>query len=787
MQASEKQGPSNGAESLQTTLRTSIYGLFVAAFVLVGAVILASNALFPADEAVTLQAGEVAPHDILAPRSLKYESEVLTEAKRNAAIAAVRPIYDPPDPAVRNEQMQRARQILDFIENVRYDDFATTAQKVADIAAIADLHLAPGTIEALLAIDDPDRWRDIDAQVVRLLERVLSGEVRQDNIQAKREDLPNLISATYSEAEVQVITGIVGDLIRPNTFYNEELTRQAQLEAAESVPAETRSFVRGQVIIRAGEIASAAHIEALEQFGLLQPARRKFERFAGALLAMLFLTTVLGLYLKKFDAKVLRDPPFFMVLGIVFLLFLGSVRVLSADDRVQPYFFPASALALLIATLVGPQFAIITNMLFAGAAGLAMGNSLEFAILIGLTGTLGVLSLDRTERLNAYFMAGLVICVTAMGVAALFALQTEGSPDLVVVFSQVIGAMVNGLLSAAVGLVGLFVISHALNIPTSLKLVELMQPNHALLQRLLREAPGTYQHSLQVANLAELGAQRVNADAGLVRVAAMYHDVGKILNPHFFIENQADGINPHDVLDDPVQSARIIIGHVTEGLRLARQYRLPLRLRDFIAEHHGTLRVAYFLHKAQEAAGNSASVDLAAFTYPGPRPRSRETAILMLADGCESSVRARRPQSKEDIRETIDFIFEDRLRDGQLDDSGLTLNDLRLLRDTFLTALQGVFHPRIAYPGTPTQAAAPAEAKPTRTDEKALPGRAAIADAADTPLTEKTIAVPDRSKTNGQPGMRRKAAPRPSERSDGPTPASEEKPAESASNAPIRD
>jgi putative nucleotidyltransferase with HDIG domain len=786
MQAADKQGISNGAESLQTTLRTSLYGLFVAAFVLVGAVILASNALFPADEAVTLQAGEVAPHDILAPRSLKYESEVLTEAKRNAAIAAVRPIYDPPDLAVRNEQMQRARQILDFIENVRYDDFATTAQKAADISAIADLHLAPGTIEALLAIDDPDRWRDIDAQVVRLLERVMSGEVRQDNIQAKREDLPNLISATYSEAEVQVITGIVGDLIRPNTFYNEELTRQAQLEAAESVPAETRSFVRGQVIIRAGEIASAAHIEALEQFGLLQPARRKFERFAGALLTMLFLTTVLGLYLRKFDAKVLHDPPFFMVLAIVFLLFLGSVRVLNADDRVQPYFFPASALALLTATLVGPQFAILTNMLFAGAAGLAMGNSLEFAILIGLTGTLGVLSLDRTERLNAYFMAGLVICVTAMGVAALFALQTEGSPDLVIVFSQVLGAMVNGLLSAAVGLVGLFVISHALNIPTSLKLVELMQPNHALLQRLLREAPGTYQHSLQVANLAELGAQRVNADAGLVRVAAMYHDVGKILNPHFFIENQADGFNPHDVLDDPVQSARIIIGHVTEGLRLARQYRLPLRLRDFIAEHHGTLRVAYFLHKAQEAGG-SASVDLAAFTYPGPRPRSRETAILMLADGCESSVRARRPQSKEDIRETIDFIFEERLRDGQLDDSGLTLNDLRLLRDTFLTALQGVFHPRIAYPGTPTQAAAPAEAKPAHTDDKPLPGRSVTADAADTPLTEKTITVPDRSKTNGQPGIQRKAVPRPSERGDGPTPASEEKPAESAPNATVRD
>lgn len=787
MQSTEKQVTTNGTEALQATLRQSVYALFVVTFVLVGSVILASEALFPSDAAVALEVGEVAPHDILAPRSLKYESQVLTEAKRNAAIAAVRPIYDPPDPSVKNEQVQRARQILDFIENIRYDDFATPAQKAADIAAISDLHLSPPTVEALLAIDDPDRWRDIDAQVIRLLERVLSGEVRQDNLQAKREDLPNLISASYSEAEVQVITGIVGDLLRINTFFNEELTRQAQQEAAESVPVEMRSFVRGQMIIRAGEVAAPAHIEALEQFGLLEPARRKFDRFAGAVLTMLFLSTVLWMYLHKFNPAVLRDPPFFMLLGAVFLVFLGSVKILSPGDRVQPYFFPASALALLIATLVGPQFAIVANVLFAGAAGLIAGSSLEFAILIGLTGTLGVLSLDRTERLNAYFMAGLVISLAGIGVAAIFALQSQGEPDLVVVVSQAIGAVANGLLSAAVGLAGLYVISNALNIPTSLKLVELMQPNHPLLQRLLREAPGTYQHSLQVANLAELGAQRVNADAALVRVAAMYHDVGKILNPHFFIENQADGVNPHDALDNPVQSARIIIGHVTEGLRLARQYRLPLRLRDFIAEHHGTTRALYFLRKAEEAAGNPGSVDMTAFTYPGPRPRSRETAILMLADGCESSVRARRPQSKEDIREAIDFIFEERRRDGQLDESGLTLNDLRMLRETFLTALQGIFHPRIAYPGTPS-AVGSAEANGSD-DTVKVPGAARETGETTPPAAkiDKASTVNGQARVNGRLEGQRKAVAKPAEQAGNSAETSAKEGTEGAPDASVRD
>lgn len=709
-------------EGLHKTLRKSVYVLLLAAFVLSGSLIIASDVLFPSGAKVALEVGDVSPHDILAPRSLKYDSEVLSQAKRDAEIAAVRPIYDPPDPSVRSEQLQRARQILDFIENVRYDDFATPAQAEADIAAITDLNLPPSTISALLAIEDNDRWRDIDAQVMRLLERVLSGEVRDDNIQARRDDLPNLISASYSEAEVQIITGIVADLIRVNTYFNEELTRQAQLQAAENVPVEVRSFAQGQMIIRAGELATAAHIEALEQFGLLQPTRRRVERFAGALLVTTLVAVVLGVYLWKFYLKVFFNPSLMVVLGVAFLLFLGSVNIIDAEDRVQPYFFPASALSLLVATLVGHQFAIVVSVFFAAMAGLVTGNSLEFTLLIGLTGTVGVLSLDRTERLNAYFVAGLAVAACGICTALFFALRGESAPDPVVVLSQVIGSFVNGLLSAAVGLAALYVTSNALNIPTSLKLVELMQPNHPLLQRLLREAPGTYQHSLQVANLAELGAQRVNANAPLVRVAAMYHDVGKILNPHFFVENQVDGVNPHDALNDPLQSARIIIGHVSEGLRLGRQYRLPCRIREFIAEHHGTTQALYFYRKAQELAGNPETVDPRDFTYPGPRPQTRETAILMLADGCESSVRARRPQSKEHIEETVNYIFDERLGMGQLDESGLTLNDLHALRETFLAALQGVFHPRIAYPGTPSQKALPAEsAAPAAGSEPVAP------------------------------------------------------------------
>jgi putative nucleotidyltransferase with HDIG domain len=691
-------------ERLPYLLQRGTYVLLLSAFVLGGAFIMASDVLIPSRSKVALEAGVVAPRDVLAPRSLKYESDVLTQAKKDAAIAAVRPVYDPPDPGVASEQTQRARQVLDFIENVRHDDFATLDQKKADLAAITDLSLSPSVAEALLTVGDDDTWRAIDAQVTRLLERVMSGEVREDNIQAVRDNLRNLISASYSETEVQIITAIVGNLIRTNAFYNEELTHQAETQAAQSVPVEVRTFVRGQMIIREGEIATAAHIEALQQFGLLQGTRRRTEQFAGGLLAMGLVTMLLGGYTHQFYPRVFKDVTFVVLLGVLFLAFLGGVRLVDSGHPTRPYYYPASALAFLVATLVGPQFAIVVIAALAALAGVMLGDSLELAVLIVLSGTLGVLSLGRTERLNSYFVAGGVVGLAGACVAGLFALGADDTPDVVTVLLKIVGSLANGFFSAAVALMGLYIITGLMNIPTTLKLIELQQPNHPLLQRLLREAPGTYQHSLQVANLAELAAQRVGANASLLRVASMYHDVGKILNPHFFVENQADGVNPHETLNNSYQSARIIIGHVTEGERLARRYRLPHRIRDFVMEHHGTTQVVYFYRQAlDQAEGDGQAVNVEDFTYPGPRPQSRETAILMLADGCESSVRARRPQSREDIRETVDYIFETRLQSGQLDDSGLTLNDLRLLRDTFLTALQGVFHPRIAYPGAPGQ------------------------------------------------------------------------------------
>jgi hypothetical protein len=232
-----------------------------------------------------------------------------------------------------------------------------------------------------------------------------------------------------------------------------------------------------------------------------------------------------------------------------------------------------------------------------------------------------------------------------------------------------------------------------------MQLMELTRPDHPLLQRILHDAPGTYQHSLQVANLAEQAAEQVGADPLLTRVGALYHDAGKAVNPFYFIENQVPGFhNPHDDLD-PVSSAAIIIRHVAEGLKLAREYRLPHRLLDFIAQHHGTMTARYQYIKAVAAAsGDESRVDQAQFRYPGPRPSSRETAILMLADGCEARVRAERPKDDDELRNLIKNVIDSRIASNQLDDTGLTLHDLAVILNSFTATLRGIYHPRIQYP-----------------------------------------------------------------------------------------
>jgi putative nucleotidyltransferase with HDIG domain len=685
-----------GVSARRTVRMVHVLAVAAAAalFVLIATATVAFPSVFPGQtDASGLQIGDIAPRDIHSPVTREYTSDVLTAERQQAAAQSVRPVYDPPDPNVVRQQTQLARQILDFIENVRRDPYSTEAQKIEDANQITALTLDDTIIQNILAIGD-DGWQEVDDQIIGVLERVMRESIREEDVPAVVAQLPTQVSVRFGGVETAIVVAIVEDLIRPNTFENPAATEQARDLAVAAVEPERRVFERGQIVVREGELINEAAFEALDRLDLLKPADRRLQEIAAALLASILVMIVTGLYIARFNRPLLDQPRFLALLATIFLIALVGARIFGANAQV--YVYPASALALLFVPLIGPEIAIIGSFGLAILIGLMSGAAFEVVLLILVGGMVGALTLRRSERFNSYFLAGLIVAGTHTIVVTIFN-QITPNPDMELGL-LILYSLINGILSAAVAIAGMYVITLAFNLPTSLKLIELSQPNQPLLQRLLREAPGTYQHSLQVANLGEQAANAVGANAELVRVAALYHDVGKMENPAFFIENQVEDVNPHDVLNDPYRSAYIIISHVTEGDEMARQYRLPTRIRDFIREHHGTTQVVYFYRQAVERAGDSAEVDIEQFTYPGPRPRTRETAILMLADTCESTVRARRPTSKQEIADIVQEMTDTRMRGGQLDDSGLTLNDLKAIRAIFIEMLQAVFHPRINYP-----------------------------------------------------------------------------------------
>lgn len=685
-------------ERVSIILKRSLTVLAAGSFVLVATLIVAFDSIFVTfSNLLELEAGSIAPIDIVAPANTQpYVSELLTDNARVEAANAVQPIFDPPDPAVFRQQTQLAQQILDYVDNVRADPYGSLEQRIADLQAITALSLGDSAPD-ILAFSD-DSWDGVETEIQNVLTLVMRREIQPNQIQRTQQQLSNQVSPRFTVRESDVIVAIVEDLIQPNTFENVEATETERQRATEAVDPQTRQLAGGQIIVREGEPIGALDYEALQLLNLLGEDDNRVIIIARAISASTLVMVIFGLYLARFSPHLLYGSSRMIVLlASLFLMMLAASRIPVLDGNF--YIFPTASLGLLCVAIAGPHVGIIGMLGLATLAAMIANDSLLVASYIGVGGIVGILMLHRAERLNSFFVAGAVIGLFNVMVVIIFNLTGSGIADEIVFLQQVLFAFVNGLLlTPATALAVMYLVTMTFNLPTALKLIDLSQPNKPLLQRLLREAPGTYQHSLQVANLAEQAANAIGADAQLTHVAALYHDIGKMNNAVFFTENQQNQGNPHDTINDPYRSADYIISHVTEGDDLARQYRLPNRLRDFIREHHGTTSVYVFYQRALAAVdGDEAAVDISDFSYPGPRPSSKETAILMLADSCEAAVRSVKPESRQAITDLISKIIDDKRKAGQLDESGLTLNDLRAIQNIFVDILGSMFHPRINY------------------------------------------------------------------------------------------
>jgi putative nucleotidyltransferase with HDIG domain len=645
-----------------------------------------------------LSVGDVAPYDIHAPYSLTFQSQILTARQQDAAAAAVPVIYSPADTNIARQQLERLRNTLVFITTIRADEYATQDQKISDLTALQDVQLSRDTIIAILMLSS-SRWTAISQEATNVLDQVMREPIRVDQLSSVIGKVPTLVSLSFPEAQSAIITSLIRAFVIPNSLFDEQLTNAARQQARDNVAPVMRTFMVNETIIQGGKVISVTDYEALNQFGLAQPQNRWQDVVSSVGLA--FLTTAI------FAIFYLRNQEFFSAnLGMrklamlitLFLLFLYIARIFIPGHAVIPYVYPVMGYALIISALFSSELAIISVIPLGYLVPYGLPDA-QILTLYYIVGSLfGIFVLRRAQRLTSFFWSAAAIGISSAAIAIAYRI-TEPTADWVGLATLVLAAIINGIASASIALLLHYYIAQFLGKTTPLQLIELSRPDHPLQQLLLRNAPGTYQHSLQLANLVEQAAETIGADAMLARVGALYHDIGKIINPYFFIENQPPGnMNPHNDLD-PETSASTIIRHVSDGMDLARKYHLPSQLYDFIAQHHGTTITRYQYSRALELSGmNKDAVDMANFRYPGPRPSTREIALLMLADTCEARMRAERPKDENALHDMIKSVIKDKLELGELDETQLTIQNLEAIVESFTSTLRGVYHPRIQYP-----------------------------------------------------------------------------------------
>lgn len=673
---------------------------------------------------VTVQESQAANEDIVAPTRIEFISDIRTEEARRSAVANVKEVFDPLDRQVSREQVGRAQQVLDFIGAVRADLYASSTLQSQYLGHIDDVPLSSQVISNTLQLSDAE-WGIVQRETRRVLAEVMRDEIKTGQEDTHRLTVSRRIDLGLSASQTEIVDEIASALVRANRIANPKATEAARQAALDNVAPQMRILEQNESILRSGEIVRAEDIEALRELGLLNP-QIDWLTVGGVLVFALTLSTSTAIYVWHNEQALARRPLHLLLL----LLLLTSFAVLAKWGLGQPsplpYLMPLAALGMLVTVLLNAQLGLVAQVLICLAVGYIADGQLELVLYNLAGGLVGVYCLRRVSRINTFVWAGVYVMFANVVVVITFSLL-GGSLDTTHLGQAILSSVINGVLATILTLGGYSLLGMAFNITTKLQLLDLARPTHPLMRQLLLKAPGTYHHSIMVGNMAEQAAEVVDADALLARVGAFYHDIGKTVRPYFFAENQMENPNPHDLLD-PETSAQIIRSHTSDGLELARKYRLPRSISAFITEHHGTSQIGYFYHKACKEYGKE-NVDRERYQHLGPRPQTKETAIVMMADGCEAAVRSIRPRDAKALEELVRSLIGKMIAAGQLNVAPLTLLETDTIASSFVNTLQGVFHPRIRYPS--------GETGQERRTERAAPSHSQAAPLqAGTPATE---------------------------------------------------
>ncbi len=644
-----------------------------------------------------LEAGQIATRDIRAQRLATFDSVSLTEEARAAAADEITPVTE----TIKSPTDNQEDQLLAF------DTMSRRVDRILDLRDVGSLQ--PEEVISRLAADAPaipfadrtmvadlptEQWPAVSAAARLALETLLADPVREDELGEVRDEVRNLVTTDLVGAERELAGDLAAAFVAATEVIDQDLTDQQINQARSEVPSVEITVRPGQRIVNEGDVITVQQYETLDALGLTQPLVNIGTMFGTALVALLIAALLVG-YLWRFEPAIWHRNRSVLLFVLALVVSAVALRI-AADRTLLAFVVPTTATVLLVGILLqGGAGAVMAGAL-AVLAGIMNRESLELTVYVLTGGLAALLAITRAERLNAFVRVFGALAATNVVVVIAFSLLEQR--DLAAVAQLSLVAVFNAVLSVALAAGSFAVLGNVFGIMTVFQMLELANPSNRLLRRLLLETPGTYHHSVMVGNLAERAAETIGADPLLARVAAYYHDIGKMKNPLAFIENQAGAHNIHDDLVAET-SARIISGHIRDGIDLGYEHSLPVQIIGFIPQHHGTSVMTYFHQKAlREAGGRDELVDDRTYRYPGPKPQTREAAILMLADGVEASVRSLDEKDEESIRAMVDRIVDGRVEDGQLDDAELTLKNIAQIKDAFVGQLLGMYHSRIKYP-----------------------------------------------------------------------------------------
>jgi hypothetical protein len=672
---------------------------------------------------VSLRPGQVAPEDIIAHRTVVYLDERETQRLREEAAADVPKKYAV-DPDAEAESEGVVHRFFDAARRRRPEAQARARTPQRSAPRLGAAPAWERDLPTPLRGDLMEEAVALNAATADRLERAAVSVVRQSLAQPIRSDtddlgrvqsrIPGLVAAfSLSAAHARLVTGVALAALRPNRLYEARATLEERRAARMAVEPYYRKINRGEVIIPRGQRVRQEHLDRFMALGLQHP-HVDVETALCLTLLCYGLVALTAFYLYQFHRPVYRRRSSLVLLAIItvaaILLFRlgGSALGLKLSGTQLGYvgvLFAVTA-AMLVTVLVHPQVGVLVGVLMAMLVGLAVNNELRFVIIAVVSSIVGASTVSNIRDRAGLLRAALA--VAAANVATSMLLAGIASADLTAdLASGAAWGTIGGFLSAFLFALGATLLERPFGVTTHLTLLELSDPNKPLLKRLAVEAPGTYAHSIMVANLAEAAAEAIGADALFARVASYYHDIGKVFRPQFFVENQQKG-NRHDTIT-PSLSRLVVTSHVKDGVELAEQYRLPQPLIDIIREHHGTCLIRYFYHQAVTSAVESITPALEyQYRYDGPRPRTKESGIIMIADAAEAASRTLEKPTPGKVRDLVERIVRDRLADGQLDNCELTFKDLERIIAAITRTLSGTLHARIDYPDVLAALACPA-------------------------------------------------------------------------------